>query len=373
MKGKSHLVGMLRAAAFTAVVVHAEMHGTDHDPDASKRIGGRGGLQDVGDGSILNLAHVDTWDLTQDSEIDALLDEGSMDGIFLDSRSEEEEHENDGSSILPLSDHGYDALKRQSENERATRKTRKIGRKLRQTRDGRVGKSSKARKSGKYRKAGKVCKSYNSKGSKGGKVGKTCLDRSASDHFTFYTIVHDYQMPHMAPSETIASSDMYLALLQDDTEVNPNTIQEIEKLTLGYLAENIGGELFEPVCVEVIDNAYDKQVVPESNKMKPAEKPIRKLAQEFVESTVLQLEVSYILKGQQPRSDGEESALDAERSKTNETMESDQEGQALKTSQCTPLKLAECCGQIAVNSNPGKFCQSVGCDFSRCSPCRPPL
>ena len=147
MKGKNHLVGMLRAAAFTAVVVHAEMHGTDHDPNASKRIGGRGGLQDVGDGSSLNLAHGGRWDLTtQDVEIDALLDEGSIDGVFLGSRSEGEEHENDGSSIPLLSDHGNDALKRQSENERATRKTKKTARQLRQTRGGRVGKSGKSHK-----------------------------------------------------------------------------------------------------------------------------------------------------------------------------------------------------------------------------------
>ena len=92
---------------------------------------------------------------------------------------------------------------------------------------------------------------------------------------------------------------MYLSLLQDSTPIVPNTVQQMEEYTLSYLADNIGGRVFEPVCVQVLDDSYQtsnnrnrntKNVFNRSKKNEDEEED------EDVESITLLLLVTYIQK-----------------------------------------------------------------------------
>ena len=247
---------------------------------------------------------------------------------------------------------------------------------------------------------------------------RTCLSRTSSG-FTHSTIVHNYQTPFTARNEELMSTDsMVLSLLQDSTNINCNTVQQIEEVTLSYLADNIGGRAFEPVCVQVLDDAYDRVEVPgtgrggsssssnngknkkngkqnKKNKQKRGIFHNRELQskKEYVESTTLRLRVSYVQKvgpGVSRRlleeqgfqgefvghllehepSNGElfeegiSNPHEPEQVDFTTTIANNQ--RELQWSRCTPIEKAECCSQNAINNDVGQYCKSLGCNYQKC-------
>jgi len=103
---------------------------------------------------------------------------------------------------------------------------------------------------------------------------------------------------------------------------------EMEEALLVFLADNIGSQdTFRPACVYIADNAYDKQPVPDSNG-------------KFVESTVLEMELTFIQK----------------------------DGGGLAT--CTSSETALCCAQNAISNSIGEFCANLGCHLAQCGSTR---
>ena len=104
----------------------------------------------------------------------------------------------------------------------------------------------------------------------------------------------------------------------------------MEEALLIFLADNIGSQdTFRPACVYIADNAYDKQPVPDSNG-------------KFVESTALEMELTFIQK----------------------------DGRNLET--CTSSETALCCAQNAISNNIGEFCANLGCNLAQCGRGRHP-
>jgi len=189
---------------------------------------------------------------------------------------------------------------------------------------------------------------------------RTCLDTMSNSE----TTVHICQAPFTRRNEKLISGEMYLSLLQDSTPIVPNTVQQMEEYTLSYLADNIGGRLFEPVCVQVLDDSYQtssgrnsntKNVFNRGNNNKKNEEEEE---DEDVESNTLLFLVTYIQKM---------GPINRHLEFTNHQVQ-----ERLLQSSCTPLNRAQCCSQSAINSNAGAFCTSIGCDSRRCGRGRQP-
>jgi len=189
---------------------------------------------------------------------------------------------------------------------------------------------------------------------------RTCLDTMSNSE----TTVHICQAPFTRRNEKLISGEMYLSLLQDSTPIVPNTVQQMEEYTLSYLADNIGGRLFEPVCVQVLDDSYKTSSGRNSNKknvFKRGKKNEDEEEVEDVESNTLLLLVTYIQKM---------GPINRRLEFTNSTFHQLQV--RLLQSSCTPLNRAQCCSQSAINTNAGAFCTSIGCDSRRCGRGRQP-
>ena len=189
---------------------------------------------------------------------------------------------------------------------------------------------------------------------------RTCLDTISISE----TTVHTCQAPFTRRNEKLINGEMYLSLLQDSTPILPNTVQQMEEYTLSYLADNIGGRVFEPVCVQVLDDSYQtssnrnrntKNVFNRGKKNKDEEED------EDVESNTLLLLVTYIQKM---------GPINRRLEFTNSTFHQVQE--RLLQNSCTPLNRAQCCSQSAINSNSGAFCTSIGCNSRSCGRGRQP-
>ena len=196
---------------------------------------------------------------------------------------------------------------------------------------------------------------------------RTCLDTMSNSE----TTVHTCQAPFTRRNEKLINGEMYLSLLQDSTLIVPNTVQQMEEYTLSYLADNIGGRLFEPVCVQVLDDSYQTS----SNRNRNTKNNVFNRGKknedegedkdEDVESNTLLLLVTYIQKmGPTKRNSNRRLEF------TNSTFHQVQE--RLLQSSCTPLNRAQCCSQSAINTNAGAFCTSIGCDSRRCGRGRQP-
>ena len=211
-----------------------------------------------------------------------------------------------------------------------------------------------------------------------GDLYRTCLDRlqNRGTGFTYENIVHTNMSPFVARNEQLMQGTMYISLLQDSTEMNDKAVQQMEEFTLSYLADNIGGNNFEPVCVQCAGCSYDKGNVQtgESSKKNNGRKKKnifnrdirdggRELEREIVESNTCRLEVSYIQRM---------GPIDNNRSLEGEDLLDEQDSnisikQAERELQvCTPLDRAQCCSQNSINQAPGQFCTSVGCNVQRC-------
>ena len=81
---------------------------------------------------------------------------------------------------------------------------------------------------------------------------RTCLDPLNE------LVVHNFQPPSTNSYVELMSGEIYISLLQDSTPIEFGSIQEMEEYTLSYLADNIGGDDFEAVCVHVNDYSYAK-------------------------------------------------------------------------------------------------------------------
>ncbi|KAL9182528.1 hypothetical protein ACHAXT_013180, partial [Thalassiosira profunda] len=248
----------------------------------------------------------------------------------------------------------------------------------------------------------------------------TCLQRYPSDGFPYDTVVHDGRIPYTDRDERIVTGSISLALLQDDTEVTCPSARELEELVLNYLADNIGGLTFEPVCVEVVDNAYCKRKLVgdassgkagkwskstwsssssssggsswwsrsrkpgkrqgkrrKANKRPKANKRAKGRecrGRRFVESNVVELRVSYVIyKRPERKLEDEERSRDEDDLDTAPSyVHSDGEDRGLQQAQCSPLDRAQCCSQNAINGDIGQYCLSLGCNVQRCGRGRRP-
>ena len=246
---------------------------------------------------------------------------------------------------------------------------------------------------------------------------RTCLSSDGT------SIVHTYNKPQVASNEEIVQGTMYLSLLQDSTPLScntnavtgyagVNTIEQMEELTLSYLADNVGyGRTgFGVVCVQVEERVYDKSSVQTRNssggrvkkngdKMKNVfhhnnnkNDGRRQLQQrEVVESNTLKLRVSYVQKidttttGSSSRNleqqemeeevlvnDEHEKELSVTTSGIIETKQQAQDTDQRSLQQqeedniCTPLDRAQCCSQYSINNSPGQYCTKLGCNVLRC-------
>jgi len=195
---------------------------------------------------------------------------------------------------------------------------------------------------------------------------RTCLDTMSNSE----TTVHTCQAPFTRRNEKLISGEMYLSLLQDSTPIVPNTVQQMEEYTLSYLADNIGGRVFEPVCVQVLDDSYqtsNNRNSKKKNVFNRGKKNDDEEEDEDVESNTLLLLVTYIQKMGPINKQG---PINRRLEFTNSTFHQLQE--RLLQGSCTPLNRAQCCSQSAINTNAGAFCTSIGCNSRSCGRGRQP-
>ena len=256
---------------------------------------------------------------------------------------------------------------------------------------------------------------------------RTCLSSDGT------SIVHTYSKPQISSNEEIVQGTMYLSLLQDSTPLScntnavdgyagVNTIEQMEELTLSYLADNVGyGRTgFGVVCVQVEERVYDESSVQTRNssggrvKMNGGRvKNVfnhnnnnnnnnnnnkndgrRQLQQrEVVESNTLKLRVSYVQKIDTTTTGSSSRNLEQQEMEeeivvvdfkehekelsvtTNSIIETKQQAQDVDQrslqqeegdSICTPLDRAQCCSQYSINNSPGQYCTKLGCNVLRC-------
>jgi len=168
---------------------------------------------------------------------------------------------------------------------------------------------------------------------------RTCLDPLNE------LVVHNFQPPSTNSNVELMSGEIYISLLQDSTPIEFDSIQEMEEYTLSYLADNIGGDDFEAVCVHVNDYSYAKAKTLGGNE------------EDDVESNTLLLLVTYTQKT----------------GSLNRRLDTfHQVHDRLLQSRCTPIDRAKCCTQSAINNNlAGQYCTSIGCN-QRCGTGRQP-
>ena len=151
---------------------------------------------------------------------------------------------------------------------------------------------------------------------------------SASPDQSYNTPLKPYTKPYTKQTESRFTGLMWVTLLEDHTKVNCDARILFEEATLRYLKKNIGGpNSYEPVCVFVKDYAYAKQ--------------------DGVESSVLELEITYIIK-------------DAWAKKNQRRLfEPHQENRELrgKRKQCKPKDRVQCSSQVATSSKPSESCK----------------
>lgn len=163
----------------------------------------------------------------------------------------------------------------------------------------------------------------------------------------YNTPLEPYSKPYTKSTEKLITGTMWLTLLQDDTTVNCDAQISMEETTLKFLKDNIGGpNTYEPVCVFVKDSAYDKQELLDGSG-------------DEVESTVLELEITYIAKtlwANNQRRDLSESEM-TEHDWDEDAEMYNEERRELLGRRCRPQDRAQCSSQLAINSNFGQFCK----------------
>jgi hypothetical protein len=117
----------------------------------------------------------------------------------------------------------------------------------------------------------------------------------------------------------------------------------MEEAVLEYLKANVGGpSTYEPVCVFVKDSAYEKEDVLDGSG-------------DTVESTVLELEVTYVMKDSYYQKTRRLGITEYEQE--GQEMENQHENRELASSRCGPQARAACQSATAINT-PKTFLQS---------------
>lgn len=152
------------------------------------------------------------------------------------------------------------------------------------------------------------------------KQSYTYVDPASIDP-AYNTPLEPYTKPYTKSTERLVTDLIWLTLLQDDTKVDCDAQIAMEEATLKYLKGKIGGpNTFEPVCVFVKDSVYKKEKLLDGSG-------------DDVESTVLALEITYVMKDSWIKKN--------------------------QNNKCKPKDRAQCSSQVAMNSEIGKYCKRV--------------
>jgi hypothetical protein len=176
------------------------------------------------------------------------------------------------------------------------------------------------------------------------KQGYTYVDPDAFDP-AYNTPLEPYSKPYTASDEKLWTGSMWITLLQDDTNVNCNSMIAMEEATLKYLYENVGSRnTYEPVCVFVSDSAYDRQEALDGSG-------------DVIESTVLRIEVTYVMKDWF-YNDFRALEVDEEGMEEMDGLGEDHmDERELVGTRCRPQDRARCSSQSAINTNVGQYCR----------------
>ncbi|EJK67556.1 hypothetical protein THAOC_11391 [Thalassiosira oceanica] len=155
---------------------------------------------------------------------------------------------------------------------------------------------------------------------------------------------------HLWGQERLISGTIVVDMMSDDTSVNCLSSSKLEKTTLTYLADNIGGggntASFEPVCVRVKRGARAQENVPDRGRT--------------TRTNAVEMIVTYVDRSGRSRS------LDGEWTEEQDYTSPDEERELRRVGGCKAIDRALCCSQAVINGAMGKHCKQKGCGSRNC-------
>mmetsp|Transcript_29206 Transcript_29206/g.65953 ORF Transcript_29206/g.65953 Transcript_29206/m.65953 type:complete len:835 (-) Transcript_29206:198-2702(-) len=188
------------------------------------------------------------------------------------------------------------------------------------------------------------------RGKRGKKRGSTCGGSQYSTCLNRSTNAISNVPPPVSGRERLISGTIVADMMSDDTSVNCLSSSKLEKTTLTYLADNIGGggntASFEPVCVRVKRGARAQENVPDRGRT--------------TRTNAVEMIVTYVDRSGRSRS------LDGEWTEEQDYTSPDEERELRRVGGCKAIDRALCCSQAVINGAMGKHCKQKGCGSRNC-------